>query len=341
MVRKFMVTKQPLVILVDSASQYQAIIGISTSGVEFHPIRRHKEELLSKGCSNIDQDHKERFPAWFQNHMIQLYHDNPSEVNESLYSLACAPHRCVRKYTGCIVNGVRFLTIERDCRRKSQNSGITVEGNHGDVNIDFFGILTDIILLDYVKDRHVTIFKCEWFDLGTKKRVGIRKEGNITSIRVTGRWYESDPFILADQARQVFYINDPKLGVDWRVVQPFQHRHIYDVDEMQDEAVNIDEVQVKEGVYQENHIDDAFEVGHLEIQSLHREDTDVEDVDELVILSTPEVHEEVNVDNSDEDDLDDTLVDYCNSEEDSQKDSVSDDDSDDDNSTDGSQTPDY
>ncbi|KAL6579232.1 hypothetical protein OROMI_009448 [Orobanche minor] len=265
--------------------------------------------------------------------MNHSYNSSPSYVNESLYSLACAPNRLVRKYTGCIVNGVRFLTIERDVRCKTQNSGIIVEGNHGDDNIEFFGILTHIIHLDYVKGRHITVFKCEWFDLGTKKRIGIQKEGNITSIRVTGKWYENEPFIMADQARQVFYINDPKLGGEWRVVQPFQHRHIYDVDEMQNGAENIDEIQVHEEVYQDDHIDDAFDVNLGEIQSLRRENMNMEEIEQLITLGTPEVHEDVDLHSSEEDELDDTLVDYYSSDEDSQKISVSDDDSDDDNSS--------
>ncbi|KAL6561780.1 hypothetical protein OROMI_017381 [Orobanche minor] len=304
-------------------------------------LEKHKQELMLEGSTNIDQDHKEKFPSWFKNVMNHSYNASPSDVNESLYSLACAPNRLVRKYTGGIVNGVRFLTIERDVRRKTQNSGIVVEGNHGDDNIEFFGILTDIIHLDYVKGRHITVFKCEWFDLGTKKRTGIQKEGNITSIRVTVKWYENEPFIMADQARQVFYINDPKLGGEWRVVQPFQHRHIYDVDEMQDGAENIDEIQVQEEVYQEDHIDNAFDVSLGEIQSLRRGNTNMEEIEQLITLGTPEVHEDVDLDSSEEYELDDTLVDYYSSDVDSQKISVSDDDSDDDNSSDGNQTPCY
>ncbi|KAL6551327.1 hypothetical protein OROMI_021815 [Orobanche minor] len=120
-------------------------------------LEKHKQELMLEGSTNIDQDHKEKFPPWFKNVMNHSYNASPSDVNESLYSLACAPNRLVTKYTGYIVNGVRFLTIERDVRRKTQNSGIVVEGNHGDDNIKFFGILTDIIHLDYVNGRHYCI----------------------------------------------------------------------------------------------------------------------------------------------------------------------------------------
>ena len=152
--------------------------------------------------------------------MTRLHRESLSTSFEALYALACAPHRCVRKYTGCIANGVRFLIKERDNRRRSQNSGIVVEGNHGDEIIDFYGELNEIIQLDYVKDRCVILFKCDWFDLGNRKS-GIQKDGNITSVKVTRKWYQSDCYVLADQVKQVFYISNPKLGNDWSVVQPF------------------------------------------------------------------------------------------------------------------------
>ncbi|XVE66074.1 hypothetical protein DITRI_Ditri08aG0052100 [Diplodiscus trichospermus] len=326
--------------VLNNASKHASMDLVTLNGVKshFHQINTASTAGKSNSLSetqNIDHEHKEQFPAWFKKHMAQLRREEPSEANESLYSLACAPYRCVRKYTGCIVNGVRFLSKERDNRRKSQNSGIVVEGNQGDDMIEFYGVLNDIIQLDYVKDRHVTIFKCDWFDLG-KRNSGIQKEGNIVSVKVTGKWYENDSYILADQARQVFYINDPKLGSEWRVVIPFQHRHIYDVDEMQDEAMDVDDDSLLEdGVYQENDIDGtfAFEVGDGddEIQSLNREDIDPDEIESLTVSRLPQVEEVENSEDVDEEDeIDDTMVDYCSSEENSEQNSDFDMGSDDD-----------
>ncbi|CAH9127368.1 unnamed protein product [Cuscuta epithymum] len=273
----------------------------------------HKEELLLSGCENIDEEHKDKFPTWFKIQMSRLLKQDPSEANESLYSLACAPHRCVRKYSGCIVNGVRFLTKDRDSHRKTQNSGIVVEGNHGEEIIDFYGVLVEIVQLDYVKDRHVTIFKYDWFDLG-KRKERIRKEGYITSIKVTKTWYENDSYILADQAKQVLYMNDPKLGRDWRVVQPFQHRHIYDVPERQDEVINVDDdSSMEDEVYQEIEINDTFEVIQNDIQSLHREDIQSEDDEETFISNESVVSRAVDIDDAHEEDLDDTPIDSTES----------------------------
>jgi hypothetical protein len=46
------------------------------------------------------------------------------EVDDDLFSLACGPDFRLRKYSSCIVNGVRFNTVYRDENRRTQNSGV-------------------------------------------------------------------------------------------------------------------------------------------------------------------------------------------------------------------------
>lgn len=76
--------------------------------------------------------------------------------------------------------------------------------------IDFYGLLNGIVKIEYGSGFNAYLFLCEWFDLG--KRMAIIKETHFTSVNVTGRWYQTDPYILATQAKQVFYIDDLKLG---------------------------------------------------------------------------------------------------------------------------------
>ena len=40
------------------------------------------------------------------------------------------------------------------------------------------------------------------------------------------KWYKNDPFILTTQAQQIFYVNDPKFGSHWKVVEKSQ-QNIY------------------------------------------------------------------------------------------------------------------
>ena len=208
-------------------------------------------------------------------------HDQGSEqISNELLSLAYGPDRRVQKYTGCIVNGVRFHTKQCDVHLASQNSGMMVEGNHEDDQINFYGVLTDIIHLDYIKDCQVVLFRCEWFDLDSKRR-RIHKDGHLLSINVNKCWYENDPFILSIQAKQVFYLDDSKLGKDWRVVQKFHHRHLYDVPKIQvvenDEVFHVDEDQLDEEtkIYER---DKGIQISE-DNGSLHRDDIALDVID--------------------------------------------------------------
>jgi hypothetical protein len=71
------------------------------------------------------------------------------EVDDDLFSLACGPNFRVRKYSSCIVNGVRFNTVYRDENRRTQNSGVMTKITHKNSPTDFYGILKEIIRLEY------------------------------------------------------------------------------------------------------------------------------------------------------------------------------------------------
>jgi hypothetical protein len=83
-------------------------------------------------------------------------------VDDDLFSLACGPDFRVRKYSSCVVNGVRFNIVHRDKHRKTQNSGVMAQGTHNDQIIDYFGTLKEIIQLEYGSDKwSVVLFKCD------------------------------------------------------------------------------------------------------------------------------------------------------------------------------------
>ena len=251
--------------------------------------------------------------------MIQLHNHQSPHATEALYSLACGPHMCCKKYSGCIANGVRFHTNTRDSLLKSQNSGVVVEGNHKDEIIDFYGVISEILELDYVKGRRVVLFKCKWFNLGTKG-AGVKKERKLTSINASGTWYENDPLVLASQAKQVFYLNDIKLGKDWKIVQKFQHHHIFDVQELEVERLDIDDEDDFNIIYQENEANGIgvdIEDDDEEILISHRNDVDPDMVDGNEISKFFELDNFINnVDElSSDDDFDETLHEYISGEE--------------------------
>jgi len=73
----------------------------------------------------------------------------------------------------------------------------------------------------------VCIYLGDWWDIGHKTRMQI--DEYFTSVNTSRTWYAFDPFILACQASQAFYLKDAKLGSSCQVVQKVTHRNIYDV----------------------------------------------------------------------------------------------------------------
>ena len=54
--------------------------------------------------------------------------------------------------------------------QKTQNSGVMVKGDHETRNKDYFGVLIDIIRLDFFGENNVFLFKCDWWDVGHEGR---------------------------------------------------------------------------------------------------------------------------------------------------------------------------
>ena len=105
-------------------------------------------------------------------------------------------------------------------------------GRHRGETIEFYGVLKEVIELQYNSNlqhrRSVVLFRCDWYNQ-EGKTVGIKDDGHFKSININSFWYKSDPFILATETTKIFYLQDNALGNDWRVVQKFEHRGIYDV----------------------------------------------------------------------------------------------------------------
>nr|GLL37798.1 uncharacterized protein LOC109183385 [Ipomoea trifida] len=212
------------------------------------------------------------------------------------------------------------LDFIQKCRHKTQNCGISVQGNHGDELIDFYGVLNDVIELEYINGYRIVLFKCDWFDIG--KRSYIQHDGIFTSIKVSSFWYKNDPYVLASQAKQVFYLNDPKLGLNWRVVQQFQHRHIYDENEVGSIPDDKDDTHDNNDVYQDNEMvsSNGITIGLSDdiSTSLHRVDVESLIVEAIIV---PSERIEAKEDFVISDDEDESPIEYDSNEEEMNDDS--------------------
>ncbi|KAK1382537.1 hypothetical protein POM88_020272 [Heracleum sosnowskyi] len=192
----------------------------------------HKNTLLERGLSQSDIDMKQReeFPSWFKNKVSKMQVQKSVKVNDDLYSLSQGPLERYNSYQSCIVNGVRFRCKEYDDTLRTQCSGVCTEGDHDNNDIIYYGILIEIMQLSFLFDRKVFLFRCKWYNSNPRGR-SIYMDNNLTSINTSTDWYSNEPFILASQAQQVFYLLDMKRGSNWRYVQKVNHRFVFDIPE--------------------------------------------------------------------------------------------------------------
>ncbi|XP_042944797.1 uncharacterized protein LOC122278674 isoform X2 [Carya illinoinensis] len=176
----------------------------------------------------VDRTHKKDFELWFKTRVIGQRNLNPLDVSADLYALACGPESWVASYAGCIISGKRFHTKRREVRRRTQNSGVFVTGDNQSNNVDFYGVIHDILEIHYMGWRRVYLFRCEWFDVGDRRR-GVRVDDHLVSVNMDRTWYKDEPFVLACQASQCFYIKDVRVKGNWHVVQKFTNRNVYDI----------------------------------------------------------------------------------------------------------------
>ncbi|KAJ7946999.1 Transposon, En/Spm-like protein [Quillaja saponaria] len=126
--------------------------------------------------------------------------------------------RQVRCFNGYFVNGFKFHTLSYGDDKKSMNSGVRVKGScYGVDERDFYGMLTDIIEMQYFGNNRIVLFQCDWYD--SYRGMKIDSLHGLVDINHKSRLASYEPFILAAQAHQVYYANYPsKKRNDWWAV---------------------------------------------------------------------------------------------------------------------------
>jgi len=76
----------------------------------------------------------------------------------------------------------------------------------------FYGIIKEITQLEYIGEptKHLVLFNCQWFDFERNRGVKVHKEYDIFEVHHRRRYSNYDPFILAANAIQVYYMPYPK-----------------------------------------------------------------------------------------------------------------------------------
>ncbi|KAL7248685.1 hypothetical protein ACSBR2_003435 [Camellia fascicularis] len=127
-----------------------------------------------------------------------------------------------------------------DDGRATQNCGVALKADtisyasRKDKNprvgsVYYYGELTDIVEIRYSNEKKHVLFKCDWIDNIHGK---IQDVFNFTLVNFNHLLYRDDritnePFILASQAEQVWYVADP-LQPDWQVAVKMSQRGLFD-----------------------------------------------------------------------------------------------------------------
>ena len=172
----------------------------------------------------IVREHNRCFIPWFKDHIYSKYYSDPASITERLRCLAYGPSFHVFSYSAYAINGYTFYTKEQDDKSTMQNSGVTVVAeamhissvkdlNPKFANLSYFGVIERIWVFDYEKFQ-IPIFGCKWVENNN----GIRMDkSGFLQVDLNRVGYKDESFILASQARQVFYVNDPK-STKWSIV---------------------------------------------------------------------------------------------------------------------------
>ena len=169
-----------------------------------------------------------------------LLSTNGVQLSEEIKVLAMGSRDMASRFSSYIIDEVRYHTKDRELRLKTQNCGVMLKAmtssyasardiNPREGDVAYYGRVIDIVELYYSHDRRYVLFKCEWID--NNNGLIAEDEFGFTLVNFKHLLYKTEhasnePFILASQAQQVFYVQDPA-EEDWNVVIKMKPRDLY------------------------------------------------------------------------------------------------------------------
>ncbi|CAA0810941.1 Unknown protein [Striga hermonthica] len=209
---------------VDREELLKAHLYVLTNTPEVHPyLDQHKRLIKEQNPRKPERwlvnEHNKTFIPWFKNEV-----GNDNLASETVSWLALGPNSDVITWRGYDINGYSFYTKERDDKSTMQNSGVSLvadsihfssakDKNPLYASSSYYGIIEEIWELNYIKFK-VPVFKCKWVDSNNGVKLD---EWGFTLVDFSKEGYKNEPFVVASQAKQVFYVTDP-CDKNWLVV---------------------------------------------------------------------------------------------------------------------------
>jgi hypothetical protein len=168
-------------------------------------IEEHKQIISSQNPTKteawVTRHHMENFPSWLSEQVI-----GESTIHPQLALLARGCSSTIVKFQAYDINGYTFYTRDQDRKTTHQNSGVRIDtmDNNNNKN-SYYGVIEEIWELEY-GPLNIPLFLCQWVKLTGG---GIRKDQyGMTIVDLTKIGFKDEPFVLAKNAHQVFYVKD-------------------------------------------------------------------------------------------------------------------------------------
>ena len=175
---------------------------------------------------------------------VQALVERGVNVSQEIQILAQGPFMVARKYHSYAIRGFTYHTSSSDEGRSVQSSGVATSAESSSGKQIYYGIIREIVELDYRHRGNMVLFRCDWVDNRVPNKWVKTDQFGVTTVNFnhlfsSGKKLSDEPFIFASQATQVYYVPEA-VDEDWcAVVQNKKPQDTYDMVSM-DDAVNFD-----------------------------------------------------------------------------------------------------
>ncbi|XP_057436487.1 uncharacterized protein LOC130728921 [Lotus japonicus] len=281
----------PLSIFNHAGRGYGKCITTTLDGMEVKSAHFMYSDLLREldpviNDADLDKQISMKFPTWFKTYVL----DSRNQITDVLLtSLAWGPLRNVNKWHSYVINGYKFITKAQNEGMCTTNFGVCVRGGQSDiVDYDYYGMLIDIVELEYTGSptKKLVLFKCDWFD-SSPQGTRIDSYGNVEIIK-SRRYSSYDPFILAQQAEQVYFSSYPEGQQGWLAVIKTKARNtilssgnkkpddVYQDDDVETIPAIIANDDLEESLVDISGVGEELPPNQMELEDQEEEDEDIE-----------------------------------------------------------------
>ena len=176
----------------------------------------------------------------FKLQIAKLY--EKGEASKLMHALSQGPDPRAHVFNRCYINNWLFRTYAIDRSLVTQNSSVLVKGDDSTGNMIWYGVIRNIISLEFPKEKEVILLQCDWYDVPatstSRSREYSRDKFGIIDIDTSKFRYTDEPYILASQVEPVFYVPIVnKLG--WSTVVLVRPRNLFFMPDTGNDAMHL------------------------------------------------------------------------------------------------------